>query len=176
MKMAEIENEINDWTQINEEVARLVAQLPMADAACLAMALAGGEEATPELSVLITKLRIDQAQKPLLDFYTARNLNLIDELEGSLLDRVPCDETHDTLKAIVTGLYIGDQSSEFATLVTSFMLFVKLMELRYSERLRSLQAVLQRPDGGEGGTGGGAAAPAPAPVVVDEDEDDGMRM
>lgn len=162
--------EINDWTQITEQVARLVAQLPAADAACLAMSLAGGE-ATPELAGLIERLREAAAWRPLLDFYIARNLNLLDELEGSLLERVPCDdEAHDTLKAVVTGLYIGDQSNEFASLVTSFMLFVKLMEVRYSERLRALQDSLQKPDGGGEGGAGGAAAP----VVVDED--DRVRM
>lgn len=161
--------EIHDWTQINEEVARLIAQLPLVGAGHMALGLAGAE-ATPELTALITKLQVDQAQKPLLDFYMARNLNLLDELENSLLDRVPDDEAHDTLKAVVTGLYINDQSNEFAALVTSFMLLVKLMEVRYSQQLRAMQDSLQQPDGGEGGAGAGGGNSEP------DADDDRVRM
>lgn len=148
--------EITETTPITHEVSRLIARLPLDDAALLAFSLAGGE-ATPELQGLIGRLQESMNWKPLTDYYLVRNIHMLDELERAILGHVPepGEEIHDSqLKEIADGLATNQQSREFALLVTSIMLFFRFIQLRYSTQLKELQEL----------------------HFSSEQDDDGMRM
>jgi hypothetical protein len=75
----EIEKE-KEKALVEDKVARLVAQLPLGDAALL-LSVWGGGECSPELAGLIARLQEELNWAPLLKYFNERNKFLNEQLE-----------------------------------------------------------------------------------------------
>jgi hypothetical protein len=133
------ESNINCTTPLTENVLALIEQLQLIDLVLLVFTLVGGKS-RHDLSRLIARLRKSAKWDPLLDYFYAQNINLLAELERSILSRLPYGDeaVYLAIKHIGDCLSTNKQHWEFPVSVTYRSLWFLLVQLRYSIQLREM--------------------------------------